>query len=90
MQNFKAILRLFIVSIENSYWNKFDVEWSQLSKTVRELKIGQKMAIGPSYYIPYIVYCNVMPVQKILAHKYSFWCTIVDAMNVTQNGTQHK
>ena len=48
VQNFRPFSRPFKATVENSYLNEFDVEWSQLSKNVRDLKIGRKIAIGPS------------------------------------------
>ena len=44
MQNFRSISRPFRTTVENSYLNKFDVELSQLSKNVRDLKIGHILA----------------------------------------------
>ena len=51
VQNFRPYSRPFKATVENSYLNRFDVEWSQLTKNVQDLKIGLKMAIGPPYYV---------------------------------------
>ena len=51
VQNFEPFSRPFRATVEKSYLVQFDVELSQLSKNVQDLKIGLKMAIGPPYYV---------------------------------------
>ena len=45
VQNFRAFSRPFRATVEKSYLYQFGVEWSQLFKTVRNLKIGWTLAI---------------------------------------------
>ena len=44
VQNFEPFSRPFRATVEKSYLVQFDVELSQLFKTVRDLKIGQTLA----------------------------------------------
>ena len=44
MQNFGPFSRPFRTTVEKSYLVQFDVELSQLFKTVQDLKIGQTLA----------------------------------------------
>ena len=44
VQNFGAFSQPFRATVEKSYLVQFDVELSQLFKTVRDLKIGQTLA----------------------------------------------
>ena len=50
MQNFTSISRPFRPTVHQNDRNKIDLNLSKLSKTVRDLKIGQSLAIGPRYY----------------------------------------
>ena len=44
VQNFEPFSQPFRGTVEKSYLVQFDVELSQLFKTVRDLKIGQTLA----------------------------------------------
>ena len=47
MQNFTSISRPFRPTVHQNDRNKIDLNLSKLSKTVRDLKFGQSLAIGP-------------------------------------------
>ena len=51
MQNFRPFSRPFRPTVEQNGKNELDLILSKLSKTVRDLKIGQSLAIGPRYFM---------------------------------------
>ena len=44
VQNFRAFSRPFRATVEKNYLHQFDVEWSKLFRTGRNLKIGSGLA----------------------------------------------
>ena len=55
VQNFRANAGPFRPTLEKNVWNNFDLESSQLSKNVRNLKIWHILAFWTTLYLEYIL-----------------------------------